>query len=127
MDVCIISLSFICICMCCAVLSHSAMSDSLWPHGLWPTRLLCPWDSPGKNTGELPCPPPGDLPNPGMEPRSPALQADSLPSMPPGKPMCIYICVCVYIYIYICIMTEMKGSTIQQNVKKVVSFLVVAL
>ena len=35
---------------CCAVLSHSAMSDSLRPHGLWPTRLLCPWDSPGKNT-----------------------------------------------------------------------------
>ena len=27
------------------------MSDSLQPHGLYPTRLLCPWDSPGKNTG----------------------------------------------------------------------------
>ena len=27
------------------------MSNSLWPHGLLPTRLLCPWDSPGKNTG----------------------------------------------------------------------------
>ena len=23
----------------------------LWPHGLYPTRLLCPWDSPGKNIG----------------------------------------------------------------------------
>ena len=34
----------------------------------------------------LPCPPPGDLPNPGVEPRSPALQVDSLPSEPPGKP-----------------------------------------
>ena len=33
-----------------------------------------------------PSPPPGDLPNPGMEPRSPALQADSLPAKPPGKP-----------------------------------------
>ena len=33
----------------------------------------------------LPCPPPGDLPNPGIEPRSPTLQADSLPSEPPGK------------------------------------------
>ena len=32
----------------------------------------------------LPCPPPGDLPNPGIEPRSPALQVDSLPSEPPG-------------------------------------------
>ena len=29
----------------------SVMSDSLQPHGPWPTRLLCPWDSPGKNTG----------------------------------------------------------------------------
>ena len=34
----------------------------------------------------LPCPPPGDLPNPGIKPRSAALQADSLPSEPPGKP-----------------------------------------
>ena len=31
--------------------SPSAVSDSLGPHGLWPSRLLCPWDSPGKNTG----------------------------------------------------------------------------
>ena len=28
----------------------SVVSDSLQPHGLWPARLLCPWDSPGKNT-----------------------------------------------------------------------------
>ena len=34
---------------------------------------------------ELPCPPPGDLPNPGIKPRIPALQMDSLPSEPPGK------------------------------------------
>ena len=34
---------------------------------------------------ELPFPSPGDLPNPGIEPRSPALQADTLPSEPPGK------------------------------------------
>ena len=34
----------------------------------------------------LPFPSPEDLPNPGIEPRSPALQADSLPSKPPGKP-----------------------------------------
>ena len=31
--------------------SRSVMSDSLRPCGLQPTRLLCPWDSPGKNTG----------------------------------------------------------------------------
>ena len=32
------------------------------------------------------CPPPGDLPNPGIEPRSPALQGDSLSTEPPRKP-----------------------------------------
>ena len=35
---------------------------------------------------ELPFPSPGDLPDPGIEPRSPALQADSLPTEPRGKP-----------------------------------------
>ena len=34
----------------------------------------------------LPFPTPGDLPDPGIKPGSPALQADSLPSEPPGKP-----------------------------------------
>ena len=31
--------------------SRSVVSYSLWPCGLWPARLLCPWDSPGMNTG----------------------------------------------------------------------------
>ena len=31
--------------------SLSVVSDSLWAHGLYPARLLCPWASPGKNTG----------------------------------------------------------------------------
>ena len=34
----------------------------------------------------LPFPSPGDLPNPGIKPGSPALQADTLSSEPPGKP-----------------------------------------
>ena len=55
------------------------MSDSLEPHGLQPARLLSPWDSPGQNTGiELLFPSPGDLPDPGIEPGSLILQADSL-------------------------------------------------
>ena len=37
---------FIYVCVSC-----SAVSDSLQPHGLWPARPLCPWNSPGKNTG----------------------------------------------------------------------------
>ena len=35
-----------------AVLSGSVVSDSLRCYGLWPARLLCPWNSPGKNIGE---------------------------------------------------------------------------
>ena len=31
--------------------SRSVVSDSVQPHGLPPTRLLCPWDFPGKSTG----------------------------------------------------------------------------
>ena len=52
------------------------MSDSLQ---LWPARLLCPWNFPGKNTGVgyhwsgLPFPSPGDLPDPGIKSASPAL------------------------------------------------------
>ena len=56
-------------------------------HGLQPARLLFPWKSPGKNNwSRQPFPSPGDLPDPEIEPRSPALQADSLLSEPPGKP-----------------------------------------
>ena len=72
--------------LCCAVLSRSVVSDSLQPHG--PTRLLCPWGfSKQEYCSGLPCPPPGDLLNLGIEPRSPALQAHSLLSGPPRKPM----------------------------------------
>ena len=31
-----------------ALCACSGVSDSLWPHGLKPARLLCPWDSPGR-------------------------------------------------------------------------------
>ena len=49
----------------------SVMSDSLRLHGLYPTRLLCPWNFPGKNTG-VSCHflLQGDLPDPGTEPMS---------------------------------------------------------
>ena len=48
----------------------------------------------------LPFPSPGDLPDPGIEPRSPALQVDSLPSESPDQYILIYIYphVCVYVY-----------------------------
>ena len=55
----------------------------------WTVSCQAPWFmefSRQEYRSGLACPPPGDLPNPGMEPRSPALQADSLLSAPPGKP-----------------------------------------
>ena len=71
--------------LCCAVLSCSVVSDSLRPHGLQPTRL-CPWRfSRQEYWSGLPCLPPGDLLNPGINPRSLALHVDSLPPEPPGK------------------------------------------
>ena len=36
------------LCVCAQMFSHGS---SLGPDGLWPARLLCPWDFPGKNTG----------------------------------------------------------------------------
>ena len=51
------------------------------------TRLHCPWGfSRQEYWSGLPCPPPGDLPNPGIKPRSLTLQANSLLSEPLGKP-----------------------------------------
>ena len=62
--------------------SHSVVSGSLQPQGLY-----SPWNSPGHNTGVGSCSLfQGDLPNAGLEPRSPTLQADSLPVEPQGKP-----------------------------------------
>ena len=58
------------------------------PMDLEPVRLLCPWGfSRLDYWNGLPCPPLGDLPNPGIKSRSLALQADSLPPKPPEKPM----------------------------------------
>ena len=149
------------------------MPDPLWPHRLYPTRLLCPRDFPAKNTGagchfllqELfpdrglnPCffhwqvdslplshqplqgrprkwkwkslsrvwlfsapwtmqsmefsrleywsgwlyPPPGDLPNPGIKPRVPALQADSLSAKPQGKTSEVHISIEIDLWISVC-------------------------
>ena len=50
-------------------------------------RLLCPWDFPGQEYWHgLPFPSPGDLPDPGIEPTSPALAGGFFITEPPGKP-----------------------------------------
>ena len=49
----------------------SVPSESWRLHGPWPARLLCPWASPRQEHGSgVPCPPPGDLPNPWVKPTS---------------------------------------------------------
>ena len=68
------------------VLIRSVMSDSLTPLTVACQAPLSMGFSRQEYWSGLPCPPPGYLPNPGIEPRYPALQADSLPSEPPGKP-----------------------------------------
>ena len=55
------------LCYAVCALSRLVLSDSLWLHGLQPARLVCPWWF-SRQSG-LPCPPPGDLLNPGIEPR----------------------------------------------------------
>ena len=75
------------------------MSESWQPHGLNLTRLLCPWDFPGKNTGVgLLFPSSGDLPDPGFEPASlvsSALVGRFFTTKPPGK---LVYCYCPQIY-----------------------------
>ena len=68
--------------------SYSVVSDSLQPRGQYIAHQAP--QSMGFSRQEhwsgLPFHSPGDLPDPGIKSRSPALQADSLPSEPPGKP-----------------------------------------
>ena len=71
--------------LCCAVVSRSVVSDSGDPmdcsvphssvHGILQAGIL----------ESVALPSPGDLPNPGIEPGSPAIQVNSLPTEPPGK------------------------------------------
>ena len=76
-----------------SMLSRSVMSNSLQPHGLQPARLLCSWDSPGKNTGvhshfllqEI-------FPAQGSNPGLPYFRQILYHLSPPGKPMLIKQC-----------------------------------
>ena len=58
----------------CDPMDYSLSDSSV--HGIFQARIL----------SGLPFPTPGDLPDPGIDPGSPTLRADSLPSEPPGKP-----------------------------------------
>ena len=92
---CLLHVLHTCICMCTCVVVVivsvaqlcSALCDPMdcsppgsSVHGILQARIL-EW---------VAFPSPGDLPDPGIKPRSPALQAESLPSEPPGKPIYVY-------------------------------------
>ena len=77
----------VCVCVCARALSCDQLSATLWTV---PARLLCPWDSPGKNTG-VGCHTllQGIFPTQGSNPcllHFLHWQAGSLPLEPPGKP-----------------------------------------
>ena len=64
--------------------------------------------------GGLPFPSPWDLPDPGIKPRSLALQADSLPTKPPGKIPYIYVdkrilMLCMYMCVHVCLSPGCRG------------------
>ena len=67
----------------CESLSRVQLFATLWTVA-YQAPLSMKFSRPA-HWNELPFSPPGDLPNPGIEPRSPALQTDSLPSEPAGQ------------------------------------------
>ena len=82
-----VSIDMVLLCVCAWVCL--VVSNFLQLHGLELSRLLCPWDFPGKNTSGLPFPPPGDLLYTPIEPESlvsPALAGGFFIVAPPGKP-----------------------------------------
>ena len=67
------------------MVSCTVVSDSATPWTVARQAPLSVGFSRREYWSGLPCTPPGDLPNPGIEPKSPTLQVDSLSSEPPGK------------------------------------------
>ena len=114
-------------CVCAKSLSHVRLFTTPWT--VAHKALLFMGFSRQEYWSGLPCPTPGDLPNPGIESASPvvpALQKDSLPTEPPGKPIWTiggyksrqtwilthtYICRCRYRYSYRNTGTDMQGTS----------------
>ena len=79
-----------CVCVCvCVLLSHVRFFVTPW--SIAHQAPLSMGFSREKYWNGLPFPSPGDLPDPGIEPRSPALKADSFPSEPPGNPILCWV------------------------------------
>ena len=85
------------VCVCVSLIA-SVVSDSVTP---WTVSRQVPLSmrfSRQEYWSELPCPPPGDLPNSGIELGSPVLQEDCLPVEPPGK-LTVYVGCIFYVYL----------------------------
>ena len=98
----------------CSLVTKSCLTFVI--NKLYPARFLCPWDYFRQESwGSLPFPPPGDLPNPGTESVSPALQANSLLLSHQGSPM-LFIISLVFIYLiagslyYLCLPSSNSPS-----------------
>ena len=94
---CLHMASPLCVTVCAACSVASVMSDSVQPHGLQPAQKLCPWNSPGKNTG-VGCHALFQRMSLTQGPNPCLLsllnwQVGSLPLVPPGKPVCDYLCI----------------------------------
>ena len=67
----------------------------------------------------LPFSSPGDLPNPGIKPGSPALQTEALPSEPPGKKPTVYYKYSIYLVSYLVIIYLIIYNTIYLYINKI--------
>ena len=77
---------------------RSVVSDSLGPHGVARQAPLSVGFSRQQYWGGLPFIPPGDLPDPGIEPKSPALAGRFFTAEPPGKLSTKYTCLFFFFY-----------------------------
>ena len=125
-------------CLSC-VLSRSVVSNSLDVRDRLCQAPLSMGFSRQEYWNGLPCPPPGDLPNPGMEPWSPTLQEGSSPSEPPGKPIMVaaqiwtsdnvaqnytYTCICTHTFTSVCQTDGIRISSVHcANVKSLAFYI----
>ena len=83
LSLCVCVYVCVCVCVCVKSLSHVQLFATPWTVAC--QAPLSMGFSRQEYWSGLPLPSPGDLPNPRIKPRSPALQADALSSEPPGK------------------------------------------
>ena len=94
---------------CCVCVLAAQSGLTLQPYGLWPSRLLCPWDSPGKDTGvgchslhQRNFPTQGS--NPGLLHHRQVLYCLSYREvLYIHVCVCVCVCVCIYICMYVCV------------------------